>query len=105
MSNTAANGVVLTISAITTGTYSNTDGLSLLVAMKDGLRQQQGVITLSLQGVIGFSSSFLNSSLGALYEDMGMDGFKRIRLTNYKPAQLAQLKKYMADVAQLHDAE
>lgn len=104
MSTTAADGVVLTISDITAGTYSNPDGLSLLVAMKEALNTQSGLVTLSLQGVLGFSSSFLNSSLGALYEEMGKAGFARIRLTNYRPSQLAQLKKYMADVAQLHDA-
>lgn len=105
MSTTASTGVVLTISDITSGTYSNTDGFSLLVAMKNAFQSQEGLVTLSLQGVIGFSSSFLNSSLGCLYEEMGMSAFKRLRLTNYKPAQLSQLKKYMADVVQLHDAE
>ena len=105
MSTTSSSGVVLTVSDITSGTYSNTDGFSLLVAMREALQSQEGVVTLSLQGVIGFSSSFLNSSLGALYEEMGKSSFQRIRLTNYKPAQLALLKKYMADVVQLHDAE
>ncbi|HEX8350036.1 MAG TPA: DUF4325 domain-containing protein [Hymenobacter sp.] len=104
MSNPTAAGVVLTICDITAGTYSNADGATFLVALKEALNQQTGPVTLSLQGVIGFSSSFLNSSLGALYEEMGKTAFQRIRLTNYKPSQLAQLKKYMADVAQLHDA-
>ena len=105
MSTPSSSGVVLTISDITPGTYSNINGSSLLVAIREALQNQEGLVTLSLQGTIGFSSSFLNSSLGALYEEMGKSSFQRIRLTNYKPAQLAQLKKYMADVVQLHDAE
>jgi len=105
MNPTASNGVVLTITNIAAGTYSNTDGLALLVAIKRAMQEQDGLVTLSLQGVIGFSSSFLNSSLGTLFEEMGVAGFQRIRLINYKPSQLAQLKKYMADLVQLHDAE
>ncbi|QNH62199.1 STAS-like domain-containing protein [Hymenobacter sediminicola] len=105
MSNVASDGVVLNISDITPGTYSNVDGLTLLIAIKNAFDNQAEYVTLSLQGVIGFSSSFLNSSLGTLYEEMGIAGFKRIRLVNYKPAQLVQLKKYMTDVVQLHKAE
>jgi hypothetical protein len=66
---------------------------------------QPGPVTLDLAGVIGFSSSFLNSSLGSLFEEMGAASFKCLRLSNYKPTQLQQPKDYMADVAKTHRAE
>ncbi|RZK34455.1 MAG: DUF4325 domain-containing protein [Hymenobacter sp.] len=104
MSALAPTSPVLTISSLTPGTLSNADGFKLLLALKDALLEQPGPVTLDLTGVIGFSSSFLNSSLGALFEDLGATSFKRLRLSNYKPAQLKQLKEYMADVAQTHKA-
>ena len=105
MNSTASISPVLTVSTLTSGTLSNADGYKLLVALKDALTAQPGPVTLDLTGVIGFSSSFLNSSLGSLYEELGAASFKRLRLSNYKPTQLKQLKDYMADVAQTHTAE
>lgn len=104
MSTTAPTNPVLTVLTLATGTTSNADGYKLLLALKAALAEQNGPITLDLTGVIGLSSSFLNSSLGALYEELGAASYKRLRLSNYKPAQLKQLKDYMADVAQTHDA-
>lgn len=105
MNSTASISPVLTVSTLTSGTLSNADGYKLLMALKDALSAQPGPVTLDLTGVIGFSSSFLNSSLGSLYEELGAASFKRLRLSNYKPTQLKQLKDYMADVAQTHIAE
>ena len=105
MNSTASISPVLTVSTLTSGTLSNADGYKLLVALKGALTAQPGPATLDLTGVIGFSSSFLNSSLGSLYEELGAASFKRLRLSNYKPTQLKQLKDYMADVAQTHIAE
>lgn len=105
MSTTAPTSPVLPVAIITSGTISNADGYKLLVALEEALATQPGLVTLDLSDVIGFSSSFLNSSLGALFEGMGAASFKRLRLSNYKPTQLKQLKDYMADVAQTHTAE
>lgn len=105
MNSTASTSPVLTVSTLTSDTLSNADGYKLLVALKDALTAQPGPVTLDLTGVIGFSSSFLNSSFGSLYEELGAASFKRLRLSNYKPTQLKQLKDYMADVAQTHTAE
>ncbi|HEX8327205.1 MAG TPA: DUF4325 domain-containing protein [Hymenobacter sp.] len=104
MSTTVHNGPVLRVAILTPGTISNADGYQLLLALKEAMAAQPGPVTLDLTGVIGFSSSFLNSSLGALFEEMGAAGFKRLRLSNYKPTQLKQLKDYMTDVAQTHNA-
>ena len=105
MTTTVPTNPVLTVASLTSGTISNADGYKLLLALKDAMTSQPGPVTLDLTGVIGFSSSFLNSSLGALFEEMGAAGFKRLRLSNYKPTQLKQLKDYMADVAQTHATE
>ena len=104
MNTTVHTSPVLKVSDLTSGTLSNADGYKLLLALKEALASQNGPVTLDLTGVIGFSSSFLNSSIGALYEDLGDESFKRLRLSNYKPAQRAELKKYMADVALTHTA-
>jgi hypothetical protein len=105
MSTTVPTSPVLTVATLTPGTISNADGYQLLLALRTAMTSQPGSVTLDLTGVIGFSSSFLNSSLGALFEEMGASGFKRLRLSNYKTTQLKQLKDYMADVAQTHNAE
>ncbi len=105
MSTPVSNSPVLPVAILTSGTLSNADGYKLLSALKGALATQSGPVTLDLSDVIGFSSSFLNSSFGTLFEEMGAASFKRLRLSNYKPTQLKQLKEYMADVAQTHTTE
>ena len=105
MSTTVPKSPVLTVATLAPGTISNADGFKLLLALKEAITSQPGPVTLDLTGVIGLSSSFLNSSLGTLFEEMGAAGFKRLRLSNYKPTQLKQLKDYMADIAQTRTAE
>jgi hypothetical protein len=104
MSTLASTSPVLAVSSLTSGTLSNADGFKLLLALKEALLEQPGTVTLDLTGVVSFSSSFLNSSIGALFEDLGVNSFKRLRLSNYKPAQAKMIKEYMADVAQAHQA-
>jgi hypothetical protein len=105
MNSTAPNGPVLHLFDIVHDTLTNTEGLKLFVALQSALSSQDAPVTLSLLNLTAFSSSFLNSSFGALYEQHGSSVMKRLRLTNYKPAQLQQLKDYLADVADLHRAE
>ncbi|MGI4834956.1 MAG: STAS-like domain-containing protein [Janthinobacterium lividum] len=104
MSVLPPTGTVLMVASITAGTLSNADGYKLFIALKEALVEQPGSVTLDLTDVVNFSSSFLNSSLGALYDEFGIVGYKRLRLNNYKPAQAKMLKDYMADVAQTHQA-
>ena len=105
MSTIATTSPVLTVLALTSGTLSNADGYKLLLALKAALAEQPGPVTLDLAGIVCFSSSFLNSSFGALYEEFGAPSYQRLRLSNYKPAQLKQLKEYMNDVAQTYSVE
>jgi hypothetical protein len=90
MSITAPTSPVLTVLTLTSGTLSNADGYKLLLALKAALAEQPGPVMLDL---------------AALYEELGASSYKRLRLNNYKPAQLKQLKEYMADVAQTHEAK
>lgn len=105
MNSTASPGPVLHLFDIVHDTLTNTEGLKLFVALQDALTSQDGPVTLSLLNLTAFSSSFLNSSFGALYEQHGPGVMKRLRLTNYKPTQLQQLKDYLAHTAHLHRTE
>jgi hypothetical protein len=105
MHSTVPHSPVLHLFDIVHDTLTNTEGLKLFVTLQGALTSQDGPVTLSLLNLTAFSSSFLNSSFGALYEQHGPGVMKRLRLTNYKPAQLQQLKDYLADVATLHRSE
>ncbi|WP_223653382.1 STAS-like domain-containing protein [Hymenobacter psoromatis] len=95
------NGAVLCVSTITNGTISNIDGLALLVAVKNALAEFNNAVSIDFQGVIAFSSSFLNSSIGALCEEMGIDVLHRLRIINCSPAALKQLRTYIADTKEI----
>lgn len=102
MNTTPHDGAVLRVSTITNGTISNVAGLTLLVAIKNALADTPAMVVLDFAGVIAFSSSFLNSSLGALCEEMGTDSLRRLRLAGCTPAVLKQLRDYIADVREMH---
>lgn len=92
---------VLRVSKITNGTISNIDGFALLVAIKTALTNTKEAVSIDFKGVIAFSSSFLNSSIGTLCEEMGIDVLRRLRLTNCTPAALKQLRTYIADTKEI----
>ena len=96
-----ASPAFISVADLVAGVTSNTDGDKLLRALRTALAAHEGPVTLSLHGLPLFSSSFLNSSLGALHEEAGAAALRRIRLADYKPAQLAQLKQYLAALPQL----
>jgi hypothetical protein len=99
MSTATPANPVLPVARLTAGTFSNTDGYKLFEALRTALTEQEGLVTLDLADVISFSTSFLNSSLGTLANELGAASYQRLRLTNYKPAQIMQLKDSMATVA------
>lgn len=100
MSTAIPTNPVLPVARLTAGTLSNADGYKLFEALRAAITEQEGPVTLDLADVISFSSSFLNSSLGTLADELGTASYRRLRLSNYKPAQLKQLKDYMATAAQ-----
>jgi hypothetical protein len=77
------------------GTSTNSEGVTLFIKLDKIISEGYGVI-ISLEDTTAFSSSFLNSSFGELYEKYGFDKLKgRIKIINYQPARLDQIKKYL----------
>jgi len=84
----------LTVSDIVAGTFSNADGLVLKLAIDNALAYNEQVI-ISFEGISSLSSSFLNSSIGEIFEHYGKDGLqRRLKMTNYTPTVLNIVKKY-----------
>lgn len=75
---------------IVSDTYSNASGYQLYRALKDDLKDGK-IIHLSFLGASSPSTSFLNSSFGALIEDLGLDKF----LTLVKPAEVTHTQASM----------
>ncbi len=81
------------------GTYTNVDGFSLFSEI-DNLLSNNSEVLLSFTEIDSVSSSFLNSSIGAVIEKYGLDVFKKdIRITNYTPNIAKILKKYVDSFA------
>jgi hypothetical protein len=100
MSTATPTNPVLPVARLTAGTLSNADGHKLFEALRAALTAQEDAVTLDLTNVISFSTSFLNSSLGALANELGTASYQRLRIINYKPAQLKQLKDYITTATQ-----
>ena len=95
------NTVQIDIKQVSTGTLSNTDGLNLKIELCKVLSRNDAVV-LSFAGVGAISSSFLNSSLGEIVDDFGIDTLKnKIRITNYTPTIAEFIRKYMKDLTLL----
>jgi hypothetical protein len=101
MSIAVPTNTVLLVARLTAGTFSNADGHKLFEALRAALTEQEGAVTLDLTDVISFSTSFLNSSLGAPANKLGTASYRRPRIINYKSAQLKQLKDYITRATQL----
>ncbi|HRH34289.1 MAG TPA: DUF4325 domain-containing protein [Catalimonadaceae bacterium] len=82
-------------------TSSNADGEILFVVMEKVIREGNK-IELSLQDATPFSSSFLNSSFGALWEKYGDSELKgRVKITNFQPTRRDQIFEYLSKLRQL----
>jgi len=82
-------------------TSTNADGEVLCKVMEMAIRDGN-VIELSLMDASPFSSSFLNSSFGALWENFGDDTLKgRVRITNYQPTRRDQIFDYLTKLRQV----
>jgi len=89
------------IKSTCSGTLTNNDGLALLYAIENVLRDTDAVI-LSFAGIDTISTSFLNSSLGEIVEKHGLIQLKgRILIKNYTPAVGAMVQKYMLNLKKL----
>jgi len=95
------NSQIIIVKEICQGTFSNAEGYSLYCAIINGLEVSDAIV-LSFNEIDAVSSSFLNSSIGNVIDDMGMDTLKnRIKITHYTPTLAGVLKKYVADYSHL----
>jgi hypothetical protein len=92
---------MIKIKDIVTDTFTNTAGYGLYLALVDRLDNTNDIINLSFDDVSSTSSSFLNSSIGALIEERGMGVLKRIKPIKVGATQSEVLKKYIASVSKL----
>ena len=93
---------VLDVASIINGGCTNIDGLTLLVEMEKqfnlGYRVQ-----LSLNNCPALTSSFLNSSIGEIFEKKGVAFLKEnVSLINYKPSQARYIKDYIDTLIQFN---
>lgn len=76
---------LIIVNKVTKCTTSNEQGTLLYDRIFYEL-QTQNSVTLSFKDVKIISSSFLNSSIGALFDNIGPDNLKdKIRITHYNP--------------------
>jgi len=92
---------MIIIKDIVHDTFTNASGYVLYLAIKDKLNTSTKVFDLSFEGVSCTSSSFLNSSIGAIIEESGVDVLKRMRPTHVGATQVELLKKYIASAIKL----
>lgn len=77
-------------------TYTNASGYQLLVVLKQYLKDED-TLNLSFKDSSITSSSFLNSSIGVLVEELGVESvMRRIHPKDMSPTQATLLRKYMA---------
>lgn len=76
--------------------FTNASGYTLYLSLVKNLDETNGVINLSFEKLHGTSSSFLNSSIGQLIEERGVEILKRIKPINVGAAQATILKNYIS---------
>ncbi len=79
---------------------TNASGFALYTTLKKAL-ENNDLIHLSFKGISGTSSSFLNSSIGALVDENGISVLQKIKPTDVSNVQAAVLKKYIASLRKI----
>ncbi len=93
MSTTTIN-----IKDTTTGTLTNADGERLKIAIEKALTGNN-IIVLSFAGINTISTSFLNSSIGEIVDQFGLQALKnRIKISHYTPSLAAVISKYVGEL-------
>lgn len=92
---------IIPVLKIVSGTSTNAEAIPLFHEM-DKVIAQGKIIVLSLKDCRSFSSSFLNSSVGALFEKYGFDALKgRLSLRDYTPSIAEAFKRYLDNLHQI----
>jgi len=90
--------ITIIVKDLTPGTLTNVDGMNLRVAIDEALVSGHSVL-LSFNGIHTISSSFLNSSLGEIFDKYGYDVLKsRIKITHYTTQLAGAIIKYVNDL-------
>ena len=92
---------MIKIKDIVQDTYTNASGYVLYLALVNELENSTNVVSLSFEGVSSTSSSFLNSSLGAIIDERSINILKRIKPINVAATQAEILKKYIQSASKL----
>ena len=83
-------------------TGSNSEGMILYNAMEEEIRNGK-IVELSLLNSTPFSSSFLNSSFGALWEKFGDNTLKgRVKIVNFQATRSNQIKEYLTNLRNVY---
>lgn len=90
--------ISIIVKDLTSGTLTNVDGLNLRVAIDAALASGDSVL-LSFSGIHTISSSFLNSSLGEIFDKYGYDVLRsRIKITHYTTPLAGAITRYVNDL-------
>lgn len=77
------------------GSYSSMDGYSLYCILKPYFATGEGLV-ISMHGFSAMSSSFFNSSFGALIEENGIDKFRNIiKFVDLTNSQARLISRYL----------
>jgi len=88
----------INIKDTTTGTLTNADGERLKIAIEKALTGNN-IIVLSFAGINTISTSFLNSSIGEIVDQFGLQALKnRIKISHYTPSLAAVISKYVGEL-------
>ncbi len=87
---------MVTIKNIVSETYTNSSGFSLYVVLKPYF-DSDTQFELSFEDITATSSSFLNSSFGALIEQFGLNKFlSLVKPTHITKTEAEVIKKYIS---------
>lgn len=83
------------------GTSTNADGLPFYYALKEAYSSNKK-LRISLKNSSPFSSSFLNSSIGAFMDEFGASALKKtLVICDYKPTELERILDYTKSYSKL----
>ncbi len=84
------------------GTATNVDGITLFTEINKHL-ERGNIVRISLKGCGAFSSSFLNSSFGSLFDKYGITDVKtKVIFTDYLKSHERMLRDYYKIFAKFH---
>ena len=87
--------------SLVNATGTNSEGIILYNAMEKEIRNGK-IVELSLLNSTPFSSSFLNSSFGALWEKFGDSTLKgRVKIINFQPTRRDQIFEYISNLREV----